>query len=268
MTRLAVAIDAELTLRSDVIAVALPARIADQLYRRRLEPVLLYSPTEGGDASFHGIGRLIGLSFPEDKAAVTRAVIGLSQGFATPVPVSGLVRLPRERQVLTIAEEQFEEIARRGTERKRAASLLQEAAARFAGTGDGGARHLAIYREVLADYRYRCPFTGHQSANATPPHPMLHVEAIWPLESGGALRRENFLPMTADTQLAWRAGHLTLSADLAFIVDHARIDPRLMARLLPGGRLERPPDGRPLPDAESLAFHRTQIFLHQSRLRE
>jgi hypothetical protein len=266
MSRLAVAIDDDLVLRTDVMAVSLPTRLADQLYRRRQEPVLLYRPVAEIDATFFGVGRLVGLSFPDERAT-TRAVIALSQGFATPVLRAGVVRLPRERQVLSLADDDFQAIVRNGASSPLAEPVAREDHTPFQGGGDGGLRHLDIYRGVLRDYDFRCAFTGYRSAEASGLDPMLHVEAIWPLASGGPLTRDNFLPMTASVRHGWQSGHLTLAPDLAFVVDRTRIEDELFAALRPDGRLARPASGL-TPSQPCLSFHRTHVFLSQSRLRE
>ena len=266
MSRLAVAIDDELVLRTDLLAVTLPSRLADQLYRRRQEPVLLYRPVTDADATFFGVGRLVGLSFVDERAT-TRAVIALSQGFATPVLRTGVVRLPRERQLLSLADDEFQSIIRNGVSPPMAEPAAREDHTPFLRGGDGGQRHLDIYRHVLRDYGFRCAFTGYQSAEAIGLDPMLHVEAIWPLESGGPLAPDNFLPMTAAVRQAWEAGHLTLAPDLGFILDRSRIAMDLLDDLLGDGYLARPASGL-RPSQSCLAFHRTQVFLSQSRLRE
>ena len=266
MSRLAVAIEDDLVLRADTLVVTLPARLADELYRRRQQPVLLYRPTAATDATFHGLGRLVGMSFPEEHATA-RAVLAFSQGFRTPVLRFGVIRLRRERQILDLADEDFQEIARLGASTATVGKPVREIGVPFFGSGDGGLRHLDIYREVLRDYGFRCAFTGYQSAEAAGLDPMLHVEAIWPLGSGGPLAADNFVPMTADVRQAWQAGHLTLAPDLAFVVDRTRIAPDVFSRLLPDGYLARTQSGR-RPDRPCLDFHRMHVFLSQSRLRE
>ena len=119
-----------------------------------------------------------------------------------------------------------------------------------------------LYTSELAKYGYACANTGAQFA--APPdfmHDQLQLAAIRPLASGGALHVSNFLCLETAAADAFRQGHVSVGKSLGLIVDLSRIDPELLERINPLGRLRLPESEIARPDAAALAYHRHNVFL-------
>ena len=118
-----------------------------------------------------------------------------------------------------------------------------------------------LYSGVLANYSYACAMT---SERFDPPGDFLHedlqIAAIKPLFAGGALHVSNFLCLEAAAAQAFRRGHVTIGPEYELIVDLSRIDPELLERLNPLGRLNLPGAEVGRPDKAALEFHRSRIF--------
>lgn len=121
----------------------------------------------------------------------------------------------------------------------------------------------SLYASVLAGYGYTCAMTGRRYA---PPQELLHEDLqlvpIRPLSSGGALHVSNFLCLETDAANAFRAGHLAIGPALQLLADLSVVDPELLERLNPIGRLSLPHADVAQPDPLALAYHREHIFLH------
>ena len=119
-----------------------------------------------------------------------------------------------------------------------------------------------LYTSVLANYGYACAMTGAQFA--PPPdfmHDELQLAAIRPLTSGGMLHVSNFLCLETAAADAFRQGHISVGKSYGLIVDLSRIDPELLERINPLGRLRLPASEIARPDEAALAYHRHNVFL-------
>lgn len=119
-----------------------------------------------------------------------------------------------------------------------------------------------LYAAVLQNYSYTCAMTGRTfAAPKDLLHDELRITPIRPLPLGGALHVSNFLCLENEADAALRAGHISVGPKLQLIADLSRIDPELLERLSPNGRLRLPVSEVAQPDPASLAFHREHIFL-------
>jgi predicted restriction endonuclease len=121
-----------------------------------------------------------------------------------------------------------------------------------------------LYASVLSAYEHTCAMTGEQYS--PPPdllHETLHIAAIRPLPRGGLLHVSNFLCLERSVADAFREGHISVGSQLELIVDLSRIDPELLERINPLGRLRLPTSEVARPDRAALAFHREHIFLQR-----
>lgn len=142
-----------------------------------------------------------------------------------------------------------------------AASLADVDATLALAGREAGLASLEIYKTVhdqaMARYGFRCALTGQAFA---PGDPALHVVALQPLALGGPLHVGNFLPMCEAAAFEFEHGHIAIDAHLGLMAHLDRVDPELLEKLNPLGRLIDPakPDQR--PDAQALAFHRKATF--------
>lgn len=123
----------------------------------------------------------------------------------------------------------------------------------------------ALYEAVLHYHNFTCAMTGTAFAAMEGIHPDLQVSAIRPLAAGGAHDVSNFIALSADADIAFQRGHLSVGSNHSLLADLSRIDPELLERLNPDGRLRLPADRRAWPSADSLAFHREHIFAREGR---
>lgn len=119
-----------------------------------------------------------------------------------------------------------------------------------------------LYASVLSSYDHTCAMTGRRFA---PPQDLLHddlqIAAIRPLPQGGSLHVSNFLCLERQVADAFRVGLIAVGPRLELLVDLSRIDPELLERLNPLGRLRLPSSEVAQPDLSALAFHREHVFL-------
>ena len=119
----------------------------------------------------------------------------------------------------------------------------------------------SLYAAVLSNYNYTCAITG----RAYPPpaellHDKLEVTPIQPLHLGGALHVSNFLCLEPEASQAFRAGHLAVGPQRQILADLSLVDPELLERTNPIGRLHLPELDVARPDPQALAFHRRHFF--------
>ncbi|MHA6690645.1 hypothetical protein [Devosia sp. A449] len=123
----------------------------------------------------------------------------------------------------------------------------------------------SLYSSVLVNYGYACAMTG---AQFSPPaeflHESLEVAAIRPLAAGGSLHVSNFLCLERRVADAFRAGEIAVGRQHQLIVDLSRIDPELLERLNPLGKLRLPQSEVAQPMQSALDFHREHVFLRNA----
>jgi len=121
-----------------------------------------------------------------------------------------------------------------------------------------------LYAAVLRAYGHSCAMTGIGGKPALGVmRDGLAVVAIRPLAEGGALHVSNFLCLSDAAKTAFEAGHIAIGPELELLVDLSRIDPELLERLNPLGRLRQPEGAQAQPDRAALAQHRATIFVGQ-----
>ena len=120
----------------------------------------------------------------------------------------------------------------------------------------------SLYSSVLVNYGHACAMTG---VRFPPPaeflHDSLEIAAIQPLAAGGVLHVSNFLCLERRAADAFRAGHIAVCPRHELIVDLSRIDPELLERLNPLGKLRLPQSEVAQPMQSALDFHREHVFL-------
>jgi hypothetical protein len=117
-----------------------------------------------------------------------------------------------------------------------------------------------VHGQVAAAYGHRCAFTGQQGVVGVGPEPVLTIAVIRPRDLGGALHVTNFIALSDSAAAAFAAGHLTVGVAYELAADLSRIDPELLERLTPLGRMLLPEDRAFWPDPLALDFHRRMIF--------
>lgn len=265
VAKLALAVDDETQLGPERVNFRIATRAAQLAHKAFGETIIVYR--RAADLVMYvGIGRVLGLDF--DAPGYDSVRLGDYRPFGTPVPsdVASEVRDPGVRRSLSLDDERFEEILREATAAEIGEQALSEAQAIFDHDRKAGLdAYLKVHDRVLQRWKHRCVFTAEQfEPSDTRPHPQLKVVAIRPRELGGQLHVRNYLPMVAEAEHAWTHGHLALGPSYGFLVSERLIDPELHDRLLPLGKLELPGEPSLWPDAESVAYHRANIFDRES----
>ena len=137
---------------------------------------------------------------------------------------------------------------------------FQEAVVPFAQANLSLGDYLQLNREVLAAYDYTCAATQARFNAETAVSANLVVIPIHPVETGGALVRNNLLPLVPAAAQAFRDGDFTIGVDFELVVDLSRVDPQLLRMFHHSGKLLVPKDRQFVPDAESLYHHRHLIY--------
>jgi hypothetical protein len=117
-----------------------------------------------------------------------------------------------------------------------------------------------VHDEVLKRWNYCCAITGKRFASSIRPHPHLTPIAIRPLAAGGPLHAANFLPLTDAAAKAFESGHIIIGDDFEMWADLYRVDPELMERTVPLGKLALPKNPELWPDRAQLKWHRQQFL--------
>lgn len=257
MAKLALAVGEDARLGFDRAVLPVAKRTGQAAYRQLGETVLLYRAVVDTMVLYLGRGRLVGVEHAEGGFQLLTLVS--YEPFASPVPDDTDARTPGMRRMLSLETERFDEIVSAGMA---GPGALAESAMTFAHSGVSGVdTYMLLHDRVLERWKYRCVFTGAQFApGESRPHPQLKVVAIRSRALGGPLHVRNFLPMTAEAEAAWNAGHITLGPGFGFQVAKHRIDPEFEERLAPIGKLSLPPEPSHWPDVEQIAFHRDHIF--------
>jgi hypothetical protein len=249
--------DARLGFDRAVLPVA--KRTGQAAYRQLGETVLLYRAVVDTMVLYLGRGRLLGVEHAEGGFQLL--TLAGYEPFTSPVPADADARTPGVRRMLSLGAERFDEIVASGMAGPGSAMLGEAATAFEHQRASGLDTYLLLHDRVLERWRYRCVFTGAQFEPSTiRPHPHLKVVAIHARTLGGPLHVRNFLPMTADAEIAWNKGHITLGPGFGFQVAKHRIDPEFEEQLLPIGTLPLPPEPSQWPDLDQIAFHRDHIF--------
>ncbi|ODT77441.1 MAG: hypothetical protein ABS76_27025 [Pelagibacterium sp. SCN 64-44] len=120
----------------------------------------------------------------------------------------------------------------------------------------------ALYASVIKYYGHACAMTGEQFA---PSGSLLRDDVeIVPIRQradGGSLHVSNFLCLSPAAANAFQRGHVAVGPGLELLVDLSRVDPELLEKLNPQGRLLVPENPLARPDPLALGFHRQHVFL-------
>lgn len=259
LAKLALAVDEATRLGPNRAVLPVVKRTGQAAYRQLGETVLIYRTVVDTMVLYLGRGRLVGVEHAEGGFQLL-TLIGY-EPFASPVPDDADARTPGVRRMLSLEAARFDEIVAAGMAGPGSAMLAEAATAFEHQRVSGLDTYMLLHDRVLERWKYRCVFTGAQyRPNGTRPHPHLKVVAIRARTLGGPLHVRNFLPMTAEAEKAWNAGHITLGPGFGFQVAKHRIDPEFEERLAPIGKLALPPELSHWPDVEQIAFHRDHIF--------
>ena len=109
---------------------------------------------------------------------------------------------------------------------------------------------------VFVAYGNRCAFTGADLSGRAASDPLgvlLDLAPAAPMAAG------RLIPAMPDAAYAYERGHLALGSRFEFLVALDRIDPELLERLNPIGRLAMPADPAFAPDSRLLKAHREQF---------
>ncbi len=259
LTKLALAVGEESTLVDGSAVLKLDGRAGEALLKVRRSPVMAYRIDEPF-VTFVGYGRVMSVAFDADGAPSGCRLQPFTR-FEVPVISQPETKMPGVRRMLRLEDARYDEIVTQGIDRNAVRMAAEEMSARYE---ESRAKldqvYQRLYAQVLRRWDYHCSITGEAFAPVTGLHPSLQLVAIRPREADGPLHIDNYLPMTALAARAWTGGHLSMGADLGFLVDKGRIEPELEERLPRSGKWQAPFDGAAPPDELHLAFHRTHIF--------
>ncbi len=259
MAKLALAVGEDVRLGFDRAVLPVAKRTGQAAYRQLGETVLLYRAVVDTMVLYLGRGRLVGVEHAEGGFQLLTLVS--YEPFASPVTDDADARTPGMRRMLSLETTRFDEIVAAGMGGPGSAMLAESATAFEHQRASDIDTYLLLHDRVLGRWKHRCVFTGARFAPSDArPHPKLKVVAIRSRALGGPLHVRNFLPMTAEAEMAWNAGHITLGPGFGFQVAKHRIDPEFEERLAPIGKLSLPPEPSHWPDVEQIAFHRDHIF--------
>jgi hypothetical protein len=130
---------------------------------------------------------------------------------------------------------------------------IGELAVGFEAPADMAATTGAVLATLRRETDNRCALTGAPlAADALP------VAIRW--AGPERLHLNNLLLLSPAAETAFREGHFTVRDDFSLIVDVRRIDPELLERLNPDGRLYVPDNPLLQPSATNLAWHRRWVF--------
>jgi hypothetical protein len=237
--------DAEASLWLNSPSLALPvARTAVLAIERGVEVLLFESKPTG--AAYCGKA-VVEEVWPGDGAGVT---VGFStiDWFGNRVP--RLENAAATDGIAQISDSEFDRVV-----------LLGLAIDDFAETQAPGRRidtYSSIWQQVFDNFAGACAITGRSVVGGD--KRSIQIVPIRLEAEGGALHVGNFLALTAKAADAFSRYHLTVGIDFQLIVDFSLIDPELLERLNPDGRLTVPDGVRRGPDPQALAFHRQRFF--------
>ncbi|GHA26865.1 hypothetical protein GCM10007989_23350 [Devosia pacifica] len=115
-----------------------------------------------------------------------------------------------------------------------------------------------LYRFVLLRSGGHCELSGSSPASLVS-RAATDVEFIKPGHFGGKAEMGNALALSEAAARAFRFFHLTIGPDFEIIADHSVIDPELVERLNPDGRL-KVPEHLQAEIGRSLEWHRRKFF--------
>ena len=252
VVKLALAAGRGSELASSRAVIAVDSRASDEAYGRLGEMLLVYLHVNGVVLDFVGHGRVASAGL----GAGDRVVV-LDPYMPFTVPVSGDAEgdVPGARRMIELADDRFDEIVARSKAAKQAEA--DEAVAAFA-SKPTEETYKAIRDQVLRAWRYRCAFTGADDKDGAP----LSIVAVKPRDQGGPLHVGNYLPMVADLERIWRAGHFSVGEDHRILGDLYRLAPEDQDSMVALFKMLLPDDPKDYPDPELLAWHRLNVFGH------
>ena len=252
MAKLALAAGTEAVFDGTTVILPLGRQAARKVAAQGGEPVLVYRLVPDVMVLFLGHGRIARIDFLSRQG---ETAVELTDYAALTVPVSSPAeaRLPNVRQLLVLADGRFAEVVDEG-----AAGLggLAEAQAPFTSVET----YLALRDQVLRSWDHRCAVTGFHDPPRSGRNSRLEVTAIRPREAGGPLHVSNFLPLAPIAAHAFAHGAISVGPGLDIVAVQNRLEPDLLERMLPSGRLRLPDDPSARPDSAHLTYHRHHIF--------
>lgn len=251
MVKLALAAGRGAELASSRAVLVVDTRASDEAYERVGETVLVYLHVNGVILDFIGQGRIksAGLGDGDERVVVLDPYLA----FAAPVSGEAEREMPGARRMLELEDRRFEDVLALSKAAK--PSETDEAAASFA-SRPTEATYAAIRDQVLRVWRYQCAFTGTANTAGS----SLSIVAIRPRDQGGPLHVGNYLPMVADLERAWRAGHFSVGEDHRVLGDLYRLAPEDQDSMVALFKMLLPDDPKDYPSSELLAWHRLNVF--------
>ena len=231
--------------------IAVDLRASDAAFELLGETVLLYLHVNGVILDFVGQGRVaaVGLGAGPGRTVT----IDPYTPFAVPVPGEAEREAPGARRMLELEDGRFDEIL----SLSKLANPVEaaEAAASFASTPTE-ATYMAIRDQVLRVWHHKCALTGTADSAGS----SLSIVAIRPRNQGGPLHVGNYIPMVAELEGAWRAGHFSVGEDHRILGDLYRLAPEAQDSMVALFKMLLPDDPKDCPDPELLAWHRANVF--------
>jgi len=247
VVKLALAAGRGSELSSSRAVIAVDSRASDEAYGRLGETVLVYLHVNGVILDFVGQGRIknAGLGDSSEHAVTLDPYMP----FAAPVSGEPEREMPGARRMIEIDDERFEEVL--ALSKATMQNEADEAGAGFS-TRPTEATYVAIQQQVLRAWHYKCAFTGTDKR--------LSIVAIQPRDQGGPLHVDNYIPMSAELERAWRAGHFSVGEDQRILGDLYRLAPEDQDSMVALFKMLLPRDPKDYPDPKLLEWHRLNVF--------
>jgi len=250
--RLALAIDGGFRRSEAGFAVAVEREIARALTQFSGAEVLILPA--GDTAGDLGTARLVAVDTDDAGQARARFDAGRLIGAARPGGLAGRgpfpLQLLPEADALAIIAAGSGGVFAQGTT---PGGEIGELAVGFDVPAELEATTGAVLATLRRETGNKCALTGAALAPDTLP-----VAIRW--EGPERLHLNNLLLLSPAAETAFREGHLTIRDDFSLAVDLRRIDPELLERLNPDGRLRVPDNPLLQPSAMNLAWHRRWVF--------
>lgn len=256
MPYLALAVTDESELGASAGRLPIVPRIASTVQRELGTRALLYRRTGAGRLDYFASARLAAIRAPE--AGGRQCEVEGLVWFNEPVLDDSESDNPAARRMLWLSPERFEQILDHGGG-THGGEALAEAGSLALGRSlpDGFAEILR--NEVIARWGYRCAVTRRQfDPDALVSE--LRLVAIRPLESGGTIEPDNFLPMVEPAELAWRQGALSAGPNWELLGNFMLLEEGLCSSLRDNRQLLLPRRPDHQPDAAALRWHRNNVF--------
>lgn len=219
------------------------------------EQVLLFRINETFVSQCTGVARLVALRFEQGS------VFGIVSGVTridphTELPTDLLVRRDGWQG---IRDDVFDEIAKQVSATPSGFFETQVEFQHASGRFPPSETLLALSDAVKRNQKNMCALTGQSAASRGQDSESLVIVPVQPVDAGGPVHVQNMLALSPDAADAFTQFHLSVGQNLQIVVDLSRINPELLERLNPLGRLRVSKTISEQPAIEYLSWHWQQF---------